>query len=258
MSPCPPPFAISAAALGARHALPSLRDGTADVAMALAYCRWMRIAAVGKLLLTGRPRELFADLERSAQAFAHFVSHRSGTVAAGRAAPFFDAVACGDAGSAAAIARGTARTWQQGQEYEDDFVRMRFLMDLHTSDEATSAERLARCVELLEAPDPRLGCCTALRDRDAAALDRSLRAASAAERAADEELSIEGRLDPDEAVTTAHVYCEGLAIVQLAERHGIAVARELPRIPSLARRLDLRTPLAPNAWQDVEDLGIVA
>ena len=257
MPPCAPPFAISAAAMEARRLLPSLRDGGADAATVLAFCGALRVSAVGKLLLTGRPRELFADLERSGQAFAHFVA-RGGAVPTGLSRPFFDAVACGDTATAATIAGNTPRAFQRGKEYEDDFLHLRFLMDLASAPSRPAAEPLARWQTIAEGPDPRLDCCLALDVGDAAALDRALRAMVDADRTADAGLAAEGRLDPDEAVTTVHVHVEGLAIVRLATQRGIPVAGELPRVPSLARRVDLRTPLTADAWRHIEDLGFVA
>lgn len=260
MAPCPPPFAIGAALLTARDLVRTLRSGAADADTLLEYCRAMRIAGVGKLLLTARPRELFADLERAGQALAWYLGPGRGRLPTGRATPFFDAVACGDGATAGAIANAAARQWTPGAEYEDDFLYLRFLMDLvaPTVAPATAGAALVRWADLAETLDPRLDCCLALRDGDSAGFDRAVRHLVLGDRAADEELAGEDRLDPDAAATTAHVHVEALALVFLAQRRGLEVADELPHVPALARRLDLRTPLAAGAWQEVEALGIVA
>ncbi len=258
MHPCPIPFAIGASLSTAKALVPAVEGGTADLATALELSRAMRIAATGKLLLSGRPREFFGDLQRSAQAFAHWTRGVTHAPATGRATPFFDACACGDLAAIRQIAAATARQWSRGQEYEDDFLYLRFLMDLVAGDAAPDPGWLTRFTAIAVAPEPRLACCHALQDRDATALAAALRELVARDTEALDELAAEDRLDPDEAATTAMVSIEGLALVQIAARLGVTCPDELPRIPSLARRVDLHQPLAAAAWREVEVLGIVA
>lgn len=255
MQPCPLPFAIGAAARAARSLVPALVDGKADLHAALDYCRAMRIGAIGKLLLTARPAEFFGDLSRAVQAFTHFA--KGARVPAGKASPLLDALACGDFAAAAAIGDAASVVHDPRVEYEDDFLYFRTLADL-AAGRAPGDSCVARSTELRGAPDSRIDCCLALLQRDPAAFERSLRALVAHEALVFAELAAEERLDPDEEVTVATISVEGLALVQLAQRAGIAVAAELPRLPSLARRTDLRPELRADAWRHVEVFGLVA
>lgn len=259
MQPTLPTFAVVAADSEARALLPRLLTAKATLADVLAFGRLLRITATGKLLLTAQPAVLFADLERSALAMVAFLNRagRDG-VPASTAHAFFDAVACGANDAAKAIAAAARQTWEPSAEYEDDFLYARYLMDLHAGIErAAIAPILARYEVVLDgADDPRLDLCSALHARDSAAFERGLTQLVERLFTEYEERVGDDTLHPDEAVTTSLVSVEGLALVQLAHRESLTIGDDHLLLPSLARRIDLRSPLAPDQWQQLPPHGV--
>lgn len=168
------------------------------------------------------------------------------------ALPFSDALVAGDLEAARAIARLAPVTHVESHEYEDDFLRFRFLhrLLLDPQDVASLEAILSRWdVVRRGAPCPYRDASEALLRRDAAALDDALvrmvdrrRDAFAAFRVA---TSYSAELD----ATEGQVFVHGLALARFAELLGLPVQDDLDFMPGLARiPLGGPTP-SPHAWR---------
>jgi hypothetical protein len=164
---------------------------------------------------------------------------------ASRAFPFLDALAAGEPDTAADIARLSATTWMKDDEYEDDFLYMRFLMELTVDrHSARLTDGLRRLQEVAADREPeRLGICEALLAADRTVFDTAMERLELKRR---EELAIQ-RKNPGAAPqlleTEPFVFIEGLALARLAASLGIGLLHQYPGIPALA----LTKPKGPRS-----------
>lgn len=235
--------------------LPRLLSGEPNAKRVLAFCRNMRIAAIGSLLLTGRSTHFFFYLPQSGRAFAHFLAHAGGTAPRlSQCDPFFDAVGSGDFETAAEIARRSRRPWMQGEEYEEDFLFVDFLMQHFFLDApvSTCEELLARYERALQgAEDIRLDICKALLGADSEAFNAALMQYLSDRKDAQEKRRETMVIPEEENATGSHFSVEGLALVRLAERTGLETEEEYLFIPSIARGASPHA-LKPDAWKHIE------
>jgi len=215
--------------------------------------RLYRRVATGILLVSGDPRDFYANLFNSSRAFLDFLNRAAdGDKVTSHAEAFFDAVACRDEDGARAMARMSPQTINPGKEYEEDFfyvslLMRRFYLDASTTDlqpmlQAWKAYAAAN-------PDARLGVCRALLEADEAAFDESVSNAIDAKFEEWKRLREADLLHPDDASTTCHVSTEVLAWLALAERVGLRIEPEYRLAPSLARRFQRIAFPPPDAWQ---------
>ena len=109
--------------------MPAMVTRQGGLEVALTFCQDMRIAGIADLFLTGKATELHQCLQHSGQAYAYFLtSAPDTTTTTSRGLPFFDAVAAGDLQLAEQIARMAQRTFAPGEEYEEDFLFVDFVM----------------------------------------------------------------------------------------------------------------------------------
>ena len=219
-----------------------------------------RRMAVGSLLLAGEPRSFFTYLSKSARAFLHFVRQAPDEEhATSKCEAFFDAVACRDADCAEALARGARATVNASLEYEDDFVHLRFLMDLWLGEVQPDAleVRLQRWAEVADGPDPKLAMCRALVERDQGAFSSAL--GEALEEIVDETARKRDAdtLHPDDASTIAHVSTRALAWLEFAEKAGLQFASEVALAPACARLFHRLQPVDPESWRHLENFRSV-
>ncbi|MFP2930384.1 Imm49 family immunity protein [Pyxidicoccus sp. 3LG] len=231
------PVFVRNALASSRMLLPRLQQGAASLEDTLACCQHLRIAGIGAFFLTGDPGALHGPLAQSGQAFATFLGQaEDGVKRTSRSLPFFDALAAGDDTTAATEARLSRHTWAEGEEYEEDFLFVEFLMQsffLGASRE-TGERLLGRYEQVLQgAEDIRLPLCRALFERDSAEFDTAL-STFLAERADGYEQRSEGE-PPEVLATEALLSVEGLGLVRLAERWGLQVEEDYLHVPSLAR-----------------------
>jgi Immunity protein 49 len=179
------------------------------------------------LVMSGHARRAFlrrCARQRYADCFLAF--SRSGSM--------LDAIAADDLTLAAEIFSLSAATLRRGDEYEDDFRWQRFLGVLLTGAPSSELDAaLAALDAASEGSGARLALAKALRARDAAAFDEAFRALLAERSALNEEDAARSA----EEVTVAAgalVFVEGIAVLKLARRSGIAVAHEYPMCPTLA------------------------
>ena len=157
---------------------------------------------------------------------------------ASRALPFFDSIVAADFTTAEKIALNSRADWASADEEEVDFLRMRFLMELFRQDGrdiSATAGLQDRLVSLVDpAEEPRVGVCLALRQRNPEAFEQGM--VDLTEKLAREwtEERQNPNQDPEQILTEGHVSLEGVALVRLAQRVGIAKRDEYLLVPSLA------------------------
>lgn len=245
-----------------QHLLPSLLTGRVGLRDILTFCQNFRMAGTGALLLTGRAERFHWHLHQSGRAFAWFLANSKDSLQrTSRALPFFDAVVAGDLECAAEVARRARHTWARGEEYEEDFLFIEFLMRhffLQAAPDETEAllQRYAQALQGTE--DPRLGVCQSLLEKDARLFDESLNHFLSEQHDRFEQVADRTSLPEDVLATERYVSVEGLALVCLAESQGMATAEDYLHVPSIARE---RTALvfSADSWKaPVEDLRVPA
>jgi hypothetical protein len=231
--------------------LASHRMGLDEV---LAFCRNFRVAGIGSLFLSGQGDACCRRLAQSGRAFAHWLERApEESKVSGLSLPFFDAVAAGDAAGAAGIARLSRRTWARGEEYEEDFLFLEYLMQrfyLHAPAERRS-ELLSRWEAALQgADDPRLDVSRAIEERDAARFNESL-SCFLTDREDDLMARFrDGGLEPRVADTEMNFSVEGVALARLADALGIATEPDYLHVPSAVRETAV-TSIVADVWRKV-------
>jgi len=233
--------------------LPRVLAGQVTQAQMMSVCALYRRIGIARLFLSGLPDGFFVEISRSARAFLFFLQRTDDTAkTTSRSEPFFDAIVCGDTEAEREIARGSRATWNPGEEYEDDFLYLRILMERFTLALPTAQlqARLDRYAAFLGSrEDPRLDVCRALAAADAALFEEALgRLLDARTRELRKRIEAE-RLSPDDVTTTAHLSVEVLALLRLAERAGLTPDEHYPLAPSVARRLHRARLPHPDAWR---------
>jgi hypothetical protein len=218
------------------------------------FCRNFRIAGIGDLFLTATSRTFHQRLHQSGRAFAHFLSRaEEARQRTSRALPFFDAIACGDLEGAGLIARDARHTWAQGEEYEEDFLFVEFLMQhffLRASSEDCQALLKRYAKALQDAEDIRLEICRALLEKDEQAFGKSLEQFLLEREDYYELLAEQESVEDEERFTEGLLSVEGLALVRLGESQGLATEEDYLHIPSIAREPP-PTGLPPDSWRRI-------
>jgi hypothetical protein len=182
-----------------------------------------------------------------------------------RAAVFWDAVGGQYWQAAAEIAQHSRPTVNPAWEHEDDFLYVWFLMTRYFLDAAPDGDRKTRAqaelrqqallerwaVVLDGAGDPRRSLCLALLHRDANAFRTAFDKTADARDALFRRQVDERQLSEEDAAWSLPVWCEGLALLRLAERDGLLVDDHCKGVPQLLRDPN---PYAydPNAWRRVD------
>jgi hypothetical protein len=234
--------------------VPQVLSARCTLDTVLTFCRNFRIAGIGDLFLTASPRTLHTRLHQSSRAFAHFLSRADDDrKRTSKALPFFDAIAGADVEGAALIALHSRRTWAQGEEYEEDFLFVEFLMQhfFLRASPADSKALLTRYAKALQdAEDVRLALCQALLDKDEEAFGQALELFLSQREDHYEKLAEKESVADEARFTEGMLSVEGLALVRLAEARGLTTEEDYLHIPSIARE---RPPggLPPDSWRRV-------
>jgi hypothetical protein len=241
------------AAFDVSGTLPLVVDGDAHLARVLVFCRNLRRRGICSLFLEGLPLTLHADLQRSGAAFRHVLrSAPDADKVTSRADPFFDSVACQDLDNARDIAHYSRVTWNQEEEYEDDFLYILFLMKkFFVGADNTELRPIVQQYETLaaETGDARFDICSSFLEDDNSRFDWALselirsygehyRAGIDRDEMLEEEWATEGRF-----------FVEGLALVRLARIQGFRIETNYQFIPSLAIETRSNT-LSPDSWRN--------
>lgn len=205
-------------------------------------CR--RGMGVLRLLLHGDHLGFFTELARSAQCRRYYLSRCAAEqyfdfyCTSSRSEPYFDALAASCFDLACALGRLSPPSFRDGEEYEDDFLYLRFL---HRWVEATASNvELSAIMRQIErvldgASSARLEVCKAFHARDGAAFERAF-SSLLEERLV--EVDGEKRGIADDSVCAAagtYVFVEGIALLRLAGAMGFPTRLEYPLCPSLSR-----------------------
>jgi hypothetical protein len=166
--------------------------------------------------------------------------------------PAFDAIATRQWRLAVDLFQLVAHEWSEGEEYEDDFCYAEFVRRAVTDPTVPADDVLARWERALEGrPDLRLEVARSLHARDGAAFESTLADLLAAVHKKASEMAdpVEGSLlATDEAfLPNRWVSIEGLALLAVAERLGVATSQEFDTCPPLARRARL-SGFSPRAY----------
>lgn len=253
----PPLFLVEkAAALEIEELLPEVLEGSLSENDVIYFCGLYRRFGISKLLFSGAPDEFYQELFKAGRAYLDYI-RRVGrdAVLTSKGAPFFDAVACNDLAGAGKIAEAVNPRWREGEEYEEDFLYVRFLMQRFFLDaDATALEQgLARYEEVLDGQtDPRLELSRAILATEERAFDQALSVLLSNEQARLQGMVEGEKLDPDDASTVARVSVEGVALVRLGEQLGFGSLSEYPLVPDVARMFSRAVHPAPDSWRAIE------
>ncbi|WP_163780211.1 Imm49 family immunity protein [Myxococcus vastator] len=219
----------------------------------LTFCGNCRIAGIGALFLTGTSEPFLHRLHQSGRAFAHYLRNvGNADVRLSLSRPLFDAVGAGDFDGAALIAQHARRTWAQGEEYEEDFLFIEFLIQhgVLGAPVADCEDLLARYERALRgAEDLRLDVCRALLQANSEVFNQAL-ALFLSDRKDRLEAQAETTTFPEELLATEWNFSlEGLVLARLAERNGLETEEDYLHIPSLARA-PARTRPGEDSWME--------
>jgi hypothetical protein len=190
-------------------------------------CQHFQVLATGALLLEGSTRYFFQNLVQAAENWRRLLTHleRRGWAPppATQNVPFLNAVATEQWTLAAELAAHSARQWQPGEEYEDDFAWAEVLHALVLQGRpGDTTERLARLEAVgAETQAPKLAMARALLAGEGRDFQEAFGAAHAAYEEATERHAKMGTLPRRGFLPHRHVWMEGLALLRLAERAGL-------------------------------------
>jgi len=235
--------------------LPHVLGRKVTLRQILIFCGYYRRMGIVELFLSGQPEGLFENLSKSAWAFAFYLEGaKEPAKATSQCEPFFDAIACADLGAARTIAERSRTTWNADEEYEEDFLYSRFLMDHFTLGAGQShLEALLRRYEkLLEGgDDSRLQLCRALFEGDQKLFYETLDRLIDDRKLESEKKMKSGQVSPNDAATVFHLWVELLALLRFAGQARLTLARNYPLAPSVARRVELARLPPGDSWKDI-------
>ncbi|MDA8137273.1 MAG: hypothetical protein M0036_01365 [Desulfobacteraceae bacterium] len=214
-----------------------------------------RQRGVCHLLWTGNRNHFFANMVQSAGAFLHFLKfcHEEQKVLS-HCKPFYDALAAGCWEAAVQIARHSRMTWAEGYEYKEDFFFVQFLMAYFFLD--AGEENSRKILEDFDAAragaeEERFAICNALIDGDRPLFEETL-GLLLEQRAEKIEGMIQRGALPEEIWAWMRYFSsEGLALVRLAERNGLAVNDTFLHIPDSVRKAPAIV-FNGDAWQNLQ------
>ena len=189
------------------------------------------------MLQKGGAAALHRDLQRSGAAYVAFLEWAEDfDKTASKAAPFFDSLACGDLAAARSIAERVAGSVHSDQEYEDDFLYIKWLMGRFVlgRDFTDLSAMLTRYEALLDgADDARFLICQAFDRSDPALFDTAL--CTLIETRADDYASgTEGdQIIEEDWATEGKVFVEAVALLRLAASLGFELESDYMFVPSL-------------------------
>ncbi|MBZ4422602.1 Imm49 family immunity protein [Myxococcus sp. RHSTA-1-4] len=223
-------------------------------------CQHFQVLAAGALLLEGSARFFFQNLAQSAENWRRLLVWlaRQGWTPppATWNVPLLDAVVAEQWTLAVDVARHSARQWQRGEEYEDDFAWAAVLRELvlpDSSGRASLTERLDRLEAVgAETQGPKLAMAKALLAGDGRGFHSAFEAAHSAYEEVTERHARMGTLPRRGFLPHRYLWMEGLALLRLAERAGLpppgSYLRYCPRLALGKAAVELqpawRVPLA--------------
>lgn len=246
----------------ARHKLLTALPGYTSGAHAAAHhphamAALFRQLGACRMLTEGVAEPLFVAQMQSAAAYLHRLpAMAEDDKVTSRAAAFWDAVGGTYWDAAAAIASHSRATPNPAWEHEDDFLYVWFIMTRYFREPVAGKRQqrdlLARWQAVLAGGhDPRLALCEALLRGDADAF-RAAFDEVADVREADILAQIDDLTLPEEhAAWFLPFWGEGLALLRLAERDGLATDEHCKMVPQVTRAA-VPWAFTKDAWQTVD------
>ncbi|MCC7212035.1 MAG: immunity 49 family protein [Candidatus Brocadia sp.] len=233
--------------------MPTVVMGNVDLEYILRFCKLYRISGICSLFLEGRPQEFAKNLHKSGRAFLFFLQNSDMHVKVlSKAGPFFDSIASNDLDCAMEIAKNSRLTWNENEEYEDDFQYILFLMK-HFFLKGTQNECegiIRRYEEILDGElDSRLDICKGFVENDNKKFQTALRELIEEHEDRYQKLISDDAILPEEAVTEGKLYIEGLALLNLAKTKKFAIEDNYLFIPSTAKE-KVEIAFSPTSWKD--------
>jgi hypothetical protein len=232
--------------------IPAAERGDLDFKKLQQLCFLFRQRGVCRFLLSGDPQPLFVNFMQSASAYtAYLPSIDDGQRATSQAKPFYDAIGGGFWDSAAAIAMASRKTWNRAKEYEDDFLFVLFLMKhffLKAADDECRAVLAAHEAAAEGEDQSHRDVGVAFIEKDGPRFDAALRVLLD-ERSKRVEGMVEREAMPEESWSWLRYFSsEGLALLKLADRVGLAVGTEYLHV-SEGLRANPTFAFDPDAWR---------
>ncbi|MFY0523313.1 hypothetical protein ACN28I_09065 [Archangium gephyra] len=231
-----------------------------EAALMQKLCTQYRRLAICSVLLEADIEPFFSCLSKSAQAYLSILQRIDWSIVidryylcTSRALPFFDAIAADDFDTARSMVPVCASTWAREDEYEDDFLYVKFLMDVLRvgvkSEQAIATFSRFQAISGAQAP-ARFRLCEALLAGDERKFEMAW-AGLLLERS--QELARERAnpgADPEMLRTEAHVFIEGVALLRLAASLGMRIQNLYPQsIPEWLLARPQRPRPEPLAWR---------
>lgn len=215
-------------------------------------CQRQRARGIARLLLNADTEGFCQDLFESGRAWRHFLSrcaqegYSDFYVVSSRSEPFFDALAAGGLELARALAKLSPRACRTGDEYEEDYCYARFFHGLVLEEDAATLDEVLEKFEATLQYDTsaRLQVCLALKSRSQEAFDSAFMDLL---RERKKELNAQRGPRTPAVQANRSLFVEGLGVLRMAERAGLATRREYESCPALAR-LPLARPPPPGAF----------
>ena len=232
------PMIMANAEYDLNKGLPFVQQGDANKKIYELVCRAYRVRGICRLFLEGLPGPLHADLQNSGKTFLQYLkSARDDELVTSKGTPFFDSIAGNDFETARQIAAHSRHTWNNDEEYEDDFLYVDFLMKHFFMDggEDEIEKILQKFADLVgDESSPRLDVCQAFVNRDGQAFDEALGDLILEYQAYYQEGFSRDEILEEVWATEGHLFIEGLALIRMGELLKMPVQKEYAHIPSMA------------------------
>jgi len=198
-----------------------------------------RQRGVCSLLLHGTAEHFHINMMQSAAAFIFFLQGcAEDEKVTSQVKPFLDALCGGYMDAADAIARNSRQSVNPDSEYEEDFLYASFLLNMVSF--PSSADRCQALVDKFEAVHTagdatRLEICRSLLANDSAAFNAALAVLLETRRERLAAMVERGALSEELASWLQPFASEGLALIRIAERLGVATEDHYTHVPEQAR-----------------------
>jgi len=234
--------------------VPALKQGELDLRGIHLLCDTYRQRGVCSFLLTGGAQVFHLNCMQSSSAYLQFLATAERSQSAtSQAKPFYDAVGSGYWDCARDIAVASRMNWNPAKEYEDDFLFVLFLLKHFFLDAVETECRhiISQHESVAEGADQaHRDVCLAFLDRDPALFDESLREILQV-RAHRVEGMVAREAIPEEHWSWLRYFSsEGLALLKLAERAGLATDIDYLNVSESLRRSP-EFDFDPEAWRNI-------